>query len=60
MAIQPGIPLHGATTQTKLVVPAKGVAEAEGRDREQVGEEVTMGKRLTGTPNKNMKNMTLF
>ena len=27
-----------------LLVPAKGVDEAEGRDREQVGEEAIMGK----------------
>ena len=44
MAIQPDTPLHRAETQGRLLVPAKGVDEAEGRDREQVGEEVTMGK----------------
>ena len=37
-------PLHRAETQRRLLVPAKGVDKAEGRDREQVGEEVTMGK----------------
>ena len=35
-----------------LLVTAKGVAE--GRDREQVGDEAIRGKRVTGTPNKNM------
>ena len=30
------------------LVPAKGVDDAEGRDREQVGEKETMG--TTGTP----------
>ena len=44
LAMQPDIPLHRAETWGRLLVPAKGVDEAEGRDREQVGEEVTMGK----------------
>ena len=39
LATQPDIPLHRAETQEGLLVPAKGVDEAEGRDRE-----VTMGK----------------
>ena len=37
-----------------LLVPTSGVDEAEGRDREQVGEEAVGGKRLTGTPNRDM------
>ena len=44
MAIHPDIPLHRAQTQGGLLVPAKGVGEAEGRDREQVGEEAIMAK----------------
>ena len=43
-ARQPDIPPHRAETQGGLLVPAKGVDEAKGRDREQVGEEATMGK----------------
>ena len=42
MTIQPDIPLHRAETQGGLLVPAKGVDEAEGRDRKQVGEEAIM------------------
>ena len=41
LAIQPDIPLHRAETQGGLLVPAKGVDDAECRDREQVGEEIT-------------------
>ena len=44
LAIQPDIPLHRAETQGRLLVPARGVDEAEGRDREEVGEEAIMGK----------------
>ena len=35
LAKQPDIPLHRAKTQGGLLVPAKGVDEAEGRDKEQ-------------------------
>ena len=42
--IQPDIPLHRAETQWGLLVPAKEVDEAEGRDREKVEEEVTAGE----------------
>ena len=44
LAIQPDIPLRRAETQGGLQVPAKGVDEADGRDREQVGKEAIMGK----------------
>ena len=40
--------------QGLLLVTAKGVDEAEGRDREQVGDEAIRGKRVTDTPNKDM------
>ena len=43
LAMQPDTPLHRAETQGGLLVPAKGVDEAEGRDREQVGEEAIGG-----------------
>ena len=36
------------------MVAAKDVDEAEGRDREQVGDEAIRGKRVTGTPDKDM------
>ena len=36
------------------MVPVSGVDEAEGRGREQVGEEAIGGKRLTGTDNRDM------
>ena len=43
------------------LVTAKGVDEAEGRDREQAGDEVMSGKRVTSTPNKDMiGEMTMF
>ena len=51
LPVQPDIPLRRAD---RLLVPAKGVDEAEGRDREQVGEETIMGRGLTSTPNKAM------
>ena len=44
LAVQTDIPLHRAETQEGPLVPAKGVDEAKGRDREQAGEEVTMVK----------------
>ena len=37
-----------------LLVPVSCVDEAEGRDREQVGEEAIGGKRQIGTPNRDM------
>ena len=40
--------------QGGLLVPVSGVDEAEGRDRDQVGEEAIGGKRLTGTSNTDM------
>ena len=40
--------------QGLLLVPAKGVDEAEDRDRELEGDEATRRKRVTVTPNKDM------
>ena len=36
------------------LVRAKDADDAEGPDREQVGDEATGGKRVKGTPNKDM------
>ena len=40
--------------RVRLLVPVSGVDEAEGCDREQVGDEAVRGKRPTGTPNRDM------
>ena len=54
LAIQPDIPHHRAEAQGGLRVPVSGVDEAEGCDREQVGDEAIRGKRLTRTPKRDM------
>ena len=43
LAIQPDIPLHRAESKEGLLVPVSGADGAEGRDREQVGDEVIRG-----------------
>ena len=61
LARWPDIPHHGAEAQEGLLVPVGCVDEAEGRDREQVRDEGIRGKRVTGTPNKDMiGEMTMF
>ena len=47
LARWPDIPAHGAEAQGGHLVPVSGVDEAEGRDREQVGEEA-IGEKTTG------------
>ena len=54
VASWPDIPPQRAEAQGRLLVPASGVDEGEGRDREQVGEEAIGRKRPTGTPNSDM------
>ena len=52
--MQPDIPSHQPDAQRGLMVPVSGVDEAEGCDREKVEDEAIRGKRLTGTPNRDM------
>ena len=40
------LPTHGGEAQGDLLVPVSGVDEAEGRVREQVGEEKIAGMKL--------------
>ena len=54
LAKQPDIPLQLAEVQGLLLVPARGVDEAEGRGRQHVGDDAIGGKRVTGTPIKDM------
>ena len=48
------IPTHGGEAQGDLLVPVSGVDEAEGRVREQVGEEKIAGNGRDGTPRRDM------
>ena len=45
MAKQPDIPLQSAEAQGSYLCLSNEVDDAEGRDREQVGDEATGGKR---------------
>ena len=48
------IPTHSREAQGDLLVPSSGVDEAEGRVREQVGEEKIAGNGRDGTPKRDM------
>ena len=50
----PDIPSHGGVAHGVFLVPVSGVDDAEGRVREQVGEENIGGNERDGTPNRDM------
>ena len=54
LATWPDIPLHGGVAQGFLLIPVSGVDEAEGRDREQIGDEKIGGNGRNGTSKRDM------
>ena len=61
LAKQPDIPLQWAEEQGSNLVFSNEVVGAEGRDRQQVGDEAIRGKRVTGTPFQgHYEEMTMF
>ena len=57
LARWPDIPLHGGEAQGGLLIPVSGVDDAEGRDREQVGEEKIGERPQHGTFKRDMIKM---
>ena len=51
LARWPDIPPHGGVAQGFLVIPVSAVDDAEGRVREQVGEDIIGGNGRNGTFN---------
>ena len=60
MARQPDSPPHGGKAQEGSLVPVSGVDEAEGRVREQVGEEKIARNGRNGTSHRYETEMKLF